>query len=42
MSEEEIKQLLKVVKDPREIEYLKWTLNGDGFYSSAQQNSVYY
>lgn len=42
MDEEEIKRVLELEDNPEYIAYLKWLLYGDGYYSSAEQNSTYY
>lgn len=42
MSKEELAELLKTEKDPEKIEYLKWLLYGDGYYSRAEDNGAYY
>ena len=42
MDENEIRKLLETETDEYKIMYLKWLLYGDGYYSVAEQNSVYY
>lgn len=42
MTEEEIKKALETEQDPWRRLYLLWLLNGDGYFSSAEQNGAYY
>lgn len=42
MTDEEIKEALEEETDPWRRLYLLWLLNGDGFYSNAEQNGAYY